>query len=806
MTNEEQEKRDFPAHIRLEDGGGEAVQTVSTHLRNTAKYAKEALGKAGLENAAYVAGLIHDVGKYTGEFAEYIRTASRGGQVRRGSVNHTFAGVRYLLANYHKSGEEMDFAAVAAELLGYAAGAHHGLFDCVDEHGKSGFDRRMDEKILYDESVCNFLNFCADAEEVDRLFDAAVSELTPVFDKIQDMCQQDERYDGECAFYIGLLARLLLSGVIEGDRRDTAEFMNDFRYPGREKQMREIWEAVLANVEEKLSGLPAGTNIGKARRRISGRCLEFARRPGGVYRLNVPTGAGKTLSALRYALAHAAHYGKARMIFTSPLLSILDQNAEVIRSFVGRDDLILEHHSNVIRESGEGEELKQSELLAENWSAPIIITTLVQLLQTLFSGKTTCIRRFQALVQSVIVIDEVQTVPNQMLTEFNLAVNFLSEVCGATIILCSATQPCLESVTHPLMRMPEDIVPYDAALWEAFRRTVIRDAGTLRMEQIPSFAGEILEETDSLLIVCNKKSEAESFYRELSETDAHCFHLSASMCMAHRRAVLAAMQEALCGSSETGEKVICVSTQVIEAGVDISFGRTVRLLAGMDSVIQTAGRCNRNGESEQPAPVYLLAPADENLARLPDIRRAGDATLELLTAFRQEPEQFENDLASDEAIRFYYRRLYAGMPERFQDDVLADGNTLYSLLSSNESYVDEDMQERYCLNQAFQTAGRQFQVFDSDTVDVVVPFDEGAGLIAELGSERATIDAAYLKELLQKVKPYTVSLFRYQEQLLEKQGALCAMCGGSILSLQPDFYDEQVGLVLEPNQTIFLEV
>lgn len=326
------------------------------------------------------------------------------------------------------------------------------------------------------------------------------------------------------------------------------------------------------------------------------------------------------------------------------------------------------------------------------------------------------------------------------------------------------------------------------------------------MEDIPSFAGELLEETDSLLIVCNKKSEAEFLYRRLADGDARCFHLSASMCMAHRRAVLADMQEALAGSGATGEKVICVSTQVIEAGVDISFGTTVRLLAGMDSVVQTAGRCNRNRERSEAAFVYVVTPVDEDLRRLPDIKRAGDASLELLTAFGQEPEQFGNDLASDAAIRFYYRRLYAGMPAGFQDDALADGNTLYSLLSLNERYAQEKMRERYHLNQAFLTAGRQFQVFDSDTVDVVVPHGEGAELIAALEGERAQRDMAYVKKLLEKLKPYTVSLFQYQRQLLEKQGALFAVCGGSILALQQDFYDDQVGLVLEPGRTGFLEV
>jgi len=296
-----------------------------------------------------------------------------------------------------------------------------------------------------------------------------------------------------------LLARLLLSAVIEGDRRDTAEFMNGAQFPAKREgdELREMWGACLERMEKKLLEFPTESPIDWARRAISDQCRKAAEERGGVFRLNVPTGGGKTLSALRYALAHAEKFGKERIIFTSPLLSILEQNAAVIRGYVQDDGLILEHHSNLIRPK-DGEGLDELELLTETWDAPIIITTLVQLLNTLFSGKTTAIRRFHALCNSVIVIDEVQTVPSKMLSLFSLTVNFLTEICGATVVLCSATQPCMERIAHPIHTPIPDLASCDSALWRAFQRTEIQDAGTKLLDEIAGFAREQLERVELL--------------------------------------------------------------------------------------------------------------------------------------------------------------------------------------------------------------------------------------------------------------------------------------------------------------------
>lgn len=799
---------EFPAHIRIQKDGRQDIQTVSEHCRGTAHYAAECLSGIGLSKAAYLAGLLHDAGKATEQFRAYIESAASGEDVKRGAVVHTFAGARILLEQHHGP-EPASYDDIVCELLAFAVGAHHGLFDCVGEKRTSGFQHRLlSHDSEYHEATQNYLCSCAGQDEIDQLFQASCLELTEAFEKIQDrLCQDAELAGQELPFYIGLVARLLLSAVIQGDRRDTAEFMTEIVRPAFPQDRRPIWEARLRHMEQKLSRFSSETDIQKARQQISSQCRIFAEQPGGVYRLNVPTGAGKTLSSLRYALAHAAKWNKARIIFTTPLLTILEQNAQIIRDYVGDDSIILEHHSNLVRAKEDSEQLDVQELLAEDWSAPIVITTLVQLLNTLFSGKTASIRRFQALSNSIIILDEVQTVPAKMLTLFNLAVNFLSEICGATVVLCSATQPCLEKTVHPLAAVPKDMIPYDEGLWKAFRRTQIQSAGNMRLENIPAFALEILEGANSLLIVCNKKDEAAYLYRQLSSSGFHCCHLSAAMCAAHRRAALAALQAALAA----GEKTVCVSTQVIEAGVDISFERVIRLSAGMDSVIQAAGRCNRNGEQAEPAPVYLLQCQNENLARLPDIQRGKDATGELLAQYWQHPERFQSDLSSDEAIGYYYRRLYQGMPAGFQDyTVKAKRYTIFSLLADNGYFADDRAEAygKYFLNQAFQLAGGLFQVYDEDSLDVIVPYGDGREIISDLGSDRARWDLAYRQSCLDRAKPYTVSLYQYQWEQLEQDRGLFPIRDDddSVWALTDGFYDKEVGFVPEGTVKQFQEV
>jgi len=568
--------------------------------------------------------------------------------------------------------------------------------------------------------------------------------------------------------------------------------------------IKSILKNRLEYMETKLTGFPCDTEIEQARSAISDRCREFAEHPKGIYRLNVPTGGGKTLGSLRFALAHAEKHGMKRLIFTSPLLSILEQNASVIREYVGDDSLFLEHHSNVIQTEQTAEQLDERELLIQNWDAPIIITTLVQLLNCMFDGRTSSIRRFQSLCDSVIVVDEVQTVPTKMLSLFNLTIRFLAEQCGATVVLCSATQPCLEELEHPLLPGPKDIVPYDPEIWKAFVRTELVPTKNMTLEQLPEFICSCMDRTQSLLVVCNKKSEASFLFEKTVSENYKSFHLSASMCMQHRRDTVSALKTSL----KQG-KTLCISTQVIEAGVDISFHQVIRLTAGMDSIIQSAGRCNRNGESNAASPVYIINCSNEDLGKLQDIRRGKIATIALINEFQKSPEQFCNKLTSDPAIKYYYKSFYSDLSVGALDYPLPKiGTTFFDLLSENRKFtvLGGEKLENLALRQSFKTAGEVFSVFDEANVDVLVPYGAGRQLISQLCSERCLKDLKYRDSLIKQAANYSVSLYEYQRKRLEESGALYQICNGAVLALQTEYYDEYIGIKTSKNSFSILEV
>lgn len=776
----------FPSHIN--DKG--RIQTNTEHSYGTARIARSVLSSVGLGEIAFLTGLVHDCGKFTNEFSNYIFRAASGEKVKKGSVIHSFAGVSLLLHYFHT--DDGEYSDVVAEILACAVGSHHGLFDCIDQDGGSGFSYRLGKQVQYDrEAIQNFFDNCCTKEGLKEYWKKAVSELSPVLEKCLKIAKDGD--NSETSFYVGLLTRLLTSALIDGDRTDTVQFMtgnSSLNYANSYD-----WTACLKRIRKHLSSFPTDTDIQKARRNLSEACEKAAALPSGIYRLDMPTGAGKTLSGLRYAAAHAAGFKKKRVIYIAPLLSIIDQNTKVIREAIQDNAAILEHHSNIVKEEFASEELEKYELLSENWNSPIIITTMVQFLNTLFGGQTTQVRRFSALCDSVILLDEVQSIPNKLLSLFNLAITFLSEICRATIVLCSATQPTFENkrIEHNLLIPPQSLL--DEKLLQqyegVFKRTRILDLGNMRIEEISDAAGRLLEENNSVLIVCNKKSEAESLFQACKCFDCKCFHLSASMCMQHRKDTLVEIEEALTAK----EKVICVSTQVIEAGVDISFETVIRLAAGLDSLVQSAGRCNRHGNVEKRiSDVYIVNASNESLGKLEDIKRAQDATLKLLAAFKKQPERFDDTLSGEKAVRYYYQALYGEFHKNYTEYTLKDGTTMYDLLSENDSFIPEEYDAPYCLRQAFKTAGYQFEVLDSNQISVIVHYGESNKLLKQLQQ----VDKLPLKEqgdLLEQLKPYAVAIYDYQKRKYDEWGALQYYMDDKVIVLTEDFYSDKTGLI-----------
>lgn len=790
----------YPAHIRKVDDK-KYVQTVEEHCRGVAEIAAELLSDIGLEKTAYLAGMVHDLGKFSENFKNYIEKAADGEKVLRGSVNHTFAGVRFLLEK-HSDEQLSGFSDIVLEILAYAVGAHHGLFDCVDDNNNNGFTKRIQkEGIDYLNAAQEFLKICCSKQDIEDLLKQSEKEFLPVFNEIEKLADNADAkiQNTQITFYIGFLARLILSAIIEADRSDTSQFMNGYSEK-TVKNISEIWINCIKNVEQKLSTMPLDKPINETRAQISALCAEAGNLESGIYRLNLPTGAGKTLTSLRYALHHALKHNKKRIIFTMPLLSIIEQNAGIIHDYIGNEELILEHHSNIV-ETDENDELDKRELLVESWDVPIIITTMVQLLNTLFAGKTANIRRMQALCNSIIVIDEVQTVPDKMLSLFNLALNFLAKICNATIILCSATQPCFEKTMYPLDKSVKDLITLTKEQETVFKRVRLEYKGEMDCEELADFAAGILEENNRLLLVCNTKNEAAVMFNLLCSKlkDVKAFHISAGMCTAHRKETIKEMQEAL---KNKQQKVLCVSTQVIEAGVDVSFARVIRLLAGMDNIVQATGRENRNREFDGRAPGYIVRLKGEFLKGLSEIEAAKNAAANLLVKYRNNPQIYDDDLMSAKAVNEYYKSLYENVKSGYHDFYIESvRDSILNLMSCNGNVDSEKIPEynKYFMHQALKTAGGLFTVFDESSIDIIVPYDRGTEIIQEVFAV-GDKDYEKLKAILKEAKLYTVSLFKYQKIKLEEQGALIFVPSAGVYILQDGYYDELTGLNLNQSE------
>lgn len=791
---------EYPAHIRKVDGK-KYIQTVEEHCHGVAEIAAELLRDIGLEKTAYLAGIIHDLGKFSENFKNYIEKAADGEKVQRGSVNHTFAGVRFLLEK-HSDEQLSGFSDIVLEILAYAVGAHHGLFDCVDDNNNNGFTKRIQkEGIDYLNAAQEFLKICCSKQDIEDLLKQSEKEFFPVFNEIEKLADNADAkiQNTQITFYIGFLARLILSAIIEADRSDTSQFMNGYSEK-TVKNISEIWINCIKNVEQKLSTMPLDKPINETRAQISALCAEAGNLESGIYRLNLPTGAGKTLTSLRYALHHALKHNKKRIIFTMPLLSIIEQNAGIIHDYIGNEELIIEHHSNIV-ETDENDELDKRELLVESWDVPIIITTMVQMLNTLFAGKTANIRRMQALCNSIIVIDEVQTVPDKMLSLFNLALNFLAKICNATIILCSATQPCFEKTMYPLDKSVKDLITLTKEQETVFKRVRLEYKGEMDCEELADFAAGILEENNSLLLVCNTKNEAAVMFNLLCSKikDVKAFHISAGMCTAHRKETIKEMQEAL---ENKQQKVLCVSTQVIEAGVDVSFARVIRLLAGMDNIVQATGRENRNREFDGLAPGYIVRLKGEVLKGLSEIEAAKNAAANLLVKYKNSPKIYDNDLMSEKAINEYYECLYGNVNDGYHDFYIESvRDSILNLMSCNENVDSGKIPEynKYFMHQALKTAGGLFTVFDESSIDIIVPYNRGIEIIQEVFAV-GDKDYGKLKAVLNEAKLYTVSLFKYQKIKLEEQGALIFVPSAGVYILQDGYYDELTGLNLNQSE------
>lgn len=783
------------AHIR-ED---QIEQSVEAHLAKSAELAAQYAGGLGMPNAAYLAALLHDIGKLSDAFQSYLRycAAHPNDHSLRGSVTHAIQGARYIWA-FAKSREGANAMHIClAGMLALVISGHHGgLNDCVSPDGEQPLSDRLtrDEPNLHYREALDAFAQLSLSGQVGPVFQKAADELGAIIAKM--------KRDGTASrFNEHLIVKYLFSCLIDADRTDTNQFMAGGA-PDSPAAPWEAWQArLMAHLGAKAREY-GDSPIARLRASVSDQCFGFAGRQTGVYRLTVPTGGGKTLASLRFALEHAHIHQKSRIFYFAPYLSILDQNARLIREILGEDGLILEHHSAL------AEERKQYDydLFSQRWDRPVVLSSMVQFLDTFYKGGTRAVRRLHSLANSVLILDEIQSVPPRLIHLFNGAVNFLSKMLGSTVVLCSATQPPFESVGRKML-IPADaeMVPDTKSLFEALKRTRVVPAiveGGYAYDALADFALRRMAERglSASLIVVNTKKDALSLFRSFCESQKTVpeeerfavLHLSTSMCQAHRVDALNRIRKGL--SDESRERLVCVSTQLIEAGVDISFPCVFRALAGLDSIAQAFGRCNRHSEAAS-RDVFIVNLRDENLPnQLDDLRKGQETTRRVLGELERNGVS-PDEILSPQVMERYFQYFYHLTKDQMDAPVRKDG-TLFDWLGANkQGYAAlkslHDCSPSTPQVQAFKTAGDNFEAIQSDTSAILVPYEGGEALIDKLSKPLSLPDQ---KRLLDKARPYSVNVFSYRLAALESAGALIVLPSGHF-ALQKRFYDAKVGLV-----------
>ena len=759
---------------------------------------------------AWLQGILHDAGKLCTAFTEYIRGKS---DAKRGEIDHSYMGAKYLANLAIEMYKESRLNPDAALLIGRTILSHHGLHDWLTEDGENYFEKRT-SIIKQDKEVeCALPEIVSDGtlkkyyQESVKEYDAMQQKMEQLYKEMIAKGEKEKRElsgDAKCvipAFYQGFLERLMQSILMDADQTDAANFNDDIVYTSP-KEPTGVWNNMEKQMQKKCTAFRKKTDlISRRRMNISDRCAAFANHDVKICRLVVPTGGGKTLSALRFAIEYSQKHNVNQIFYIAPFNSILEQNSDVIREIAGEENF-LEHHSNVFsrleENENETEKLSTYQMRTERWDVPVIATTLVQFLNALFDGKSSSVRRMHHLCRAVIIIDEVQAIPAKCIHLFNLAMNFLTHICGSTVVLCSATQPCLEQAEYPILLDEQESMTADfQADFDAFRRTVLHSAGkkSFSYEEAAKFCTQQYQENGTLLLVVNTKQAALTMFQKLKERNgasATVLHLSTNMCPVHRRTVIQQMREQL----ETQQPLICVTTQLIEAGVDISFRCVVRSMSGLDHAAQAAGRCNRNGEYDCCS-VYLIQLEEEKLAAaLKQIEKEQEITKKIL--FFHEKE----DLLHPQIMQNYFEGYLTTFQNQFSYPLPdSDHETLLRLLSTNSNNAkraEAQMHGSLPLRlknhmQAFRTAGKKFQVIAEQTTDILVPYGAGEELILDLNGK--LYENAFPK-LLRKAQQYLVSVYSGTLKALEAKDALIQLESG-VLALKSGFYSSEQGICVD---------
>lgn len=709
-------------------------------------------------------GLLHDAGKVSDAFQRRLT-----GDVRR--VDHSTAGAKLAVERYDSAGILMAYA-----LAGHHGGLPNGVLRTYDGTGRTPLEDRLNSAI----------------EPYDRFYEFVDSGEVRLPDKVElgypliptRMKARENDTTARC-FSIYALGRMLYSSLVDADYLDTEEYMSPNVAAIRKANDYADIAELRALLDQHLAKLAEGsddTPVNQARNAVLEDCCAAADEEQGIFSLTVPTGGGKTLSSLAFALSHAEMHGLGRVIIAIPFVSVVEQSAAVLKGIFGVTN-VLEHHSNYeFDDVGEDDEYAQR-LATQNWDAPIVVTTNVQLFESLFANKPGKSRKVHNMANSVIILDEAQTLPDNLLLPSLAMLEELTLGYGSTIVLCTATQPALDMV-WPFGSRPKEIVRHDALFSKAFgARVAYEMLGTLDKDKLV----EQIVHHDQVLCVVGTKAGASGLYHDVvrraeeqgtlacQECTANhgFFHLSASMTPAHRSQTLDSIRLRL----KNGERCVVVSTQLVEAGVDVDFPVVYRELAGVDSLIQAAGRCNREGKSDCGM-VFVFEYEIEGE------RQKTSAWLEKMKDFARSVISENGGVLSENLVTPFFEI-------RYQSEEL-DNASIFSSLSSQDIVRDGFR------NIPFETVAHDYRIIEEDTIPVFIPRgDDACKMMKDL---LVTDSQGALAIRLQR---HSVSIPVWQVKEYEKAGALEKIGPFWILKEDrvDDFYHDDVGLV-KPGEEI----
>ncbi len=613
-----------------------------------------------------------------------------------------------------------------------------------------------------------------------------------------------------------MIIKYIYSCLIDADRLDAYNFGAENTLQAEVSILPRL-PSYIENLDKRLGSFSqivpkeaSAKKIASLRTHISDECANSAQRETGIYDLTVPTGGGKTLASLRYALEHIKyHQGKKsekkQIFFILPYTTIIEQNAEEIRNtLMGGTSDILEHHSNVSFQDDDSENENQYKLLTERWDVPIVITTQVQFLTTLFSARSGDLRKLHTLANSVIILDEAQTIPLNCTYITNAALDTLATCLNSTIVMCTATQSSMNELKVPLLQAsPSALVEGADTLAEKFRRVEVHDARAEAgdtVEQFTSWLTRLTAESKSILVIFNTKSGVKKIYEALQQENLphKLYYLTTYLCPSHRRILFKKIKAQL----ELGEKIIVVSTNLIECGVDLSFDTVVRNLAGIPAIIQSSGRANRHGL--KALSYSYIVDVKEHLRSLSELKIAQNKTENLLQSFSVVPEKFNNNLISQKAVDYYFQAYFAeknieskmgypikipfrNMPVNAYDLLSENSTEMRNKASSNSQYFSFPL----------KFVGDNFQVIEQNTTSILVQYDEDARKIqADLLSGDLDLRGKYYT--LRHAQPYVVNVFDQDIKKLMSQGDLLQIDGvkGYYL-LRDGAYSETFGVAEE---------